>query len=140
MFERVGNGEPHEITFDQLTRTSVPPPRSLRRQGLCRKVQHPVFDDATGDQYDYGFAKYTPGRHNPDNPGFQQRVHHRENGAQPQGGTELITGSADLRTDDAVGIAASLETQGGQQKLGRIDLLQSASGIRRAATIRTAIC
>ena len=135
MFERVGNSEPHEITFDQLTRTSVPSSKILYAgKDYAGKYNILVFDDVTGDQYDYGFAKYTPGRHNPDNPwDFSNASITVKNGAQPQGGTELITGSADLRTDDAVGIAASLETQGGQQKLAASISLQSASGIRRAA-------
>ena len=56
MFERVGNSEPHEITFDQLTRTSVPSSKILYAgKDYAGKYNILVFDDVTGDQYDYGF-------------------------------------------------------------------------------------
>lgn len=135
MFERVGNSEPHEITFDQLTRTSVPSSKILYAgKDYAGKYNILVFDDVTGDQYDYGFAKYEPSYQDPNDPwNFRNASISVKNGAQSQGGTQLVTGSSEFRTGDAIGIAASLETQDGKPKLAGSVTLQSASGIRRAA-------
>lgn len=134
LFERVGNSQPKEITFDQLTRTTVPAGKILYAgKDYAGKYNILVFDDVTGDQYDYGFSLFTP-RSTSDDPMFADN--HKiavKNGANPSGGTALISGVT-FRSNEVIGIVASMDTMDGTPKLaGSVTNLQSASGVARGA-------
>ena len=52
------NGAPVEISFQQLTRATVPASKiSYVGKDYAGRVNIIVFDDVTGDQYTYGFAR-----------------------------------------------------------------------------------
>lgn len=133
MFERVGSGEPREITFDRLTRETVPSSKILYAgKDYAGKYSVLVFDDVTGDQYSYGFSRFLAAE--PTDPGDMVASNHTisvKNGADPDGSNGLICGRT-FRYDEAIGIAASLETLDGSRKLAGSVTLQQAKGVVRA--------
>ena len=133
MFERVGNSQPKEITFEQLTRDAVPAEQILYAgKDYAGKYSVLVFDDVTGDQYEYGFSLFTPARET-EGMDFDNNRITVKNGASPSGGTGLICGQT-FRSNQIIGVAASLETVNGEPKLaGTVSELQSAGGVTRAA-------
>lgn len=130
MFERVGSSEPKEITFDQLTRATVPASKILYAgKDYAGKYNILVFDDVTGDQYNYGFAKFTPARDTDgmdyDNPRIS---------VQNDGESQTLVCGTTFRNGEVIGIAASLETLDNEHKLaGSVTNLNSASDIGRTA-------
>lgn len=132
MFERVGAGTPREITFRQLTRAAVPASRiQYVGKDYAGKINLLLFDDVTGDQYEYGFAKYSAATQDPDDPwSFTNASISVENGGS---GLGPLTGGSSFRNGDAIGIARSLETRDGRNKLAGSVALESLSGIRRSA-------
>lgn len=132
MFERVGNSAPVEIQFSQLTRTTVPAAKIIYAgKDYAGKINLLVFDDVTGDQYQYGFIKFTAAEATTGMDYSNARVSIK-NGASPNGSAELITG-ATFRNGDVGGIVASLDKLDGSNKLAGSVSLQSISGIHRAA-------
>lgn len=130
MFERVGNSEPKEITFDQLTRDTVPSTKILyAEKDYSGKYSVLVFDDVTGDQYNYGFANFTPA--DPVEPGSMESSNAHiavENGGESP---TLVCGTT-FRYNEPIGIAASIETLNGEHKLAGSVTLQQAKGATRA--------
>lgn len=133
MFERVGNSEPKEITFDQLTRNTVPASRILYAgKDYAGKYSVLVFDDVTGDQYSYGFARFVAAE--PVAPGSMESTNHTiavQNGGDQEGKNSLVCGMT-FRYNDPIGIAASIETLDGSHKLAGSVTLQQAKGVARA--------
>ena len=142
MFERVGSGEPREIDFDQLTRTTVPASKILyARKDYAGKYDILVFDDVTGDQYDYGYAFYvSAAKDDGDSMSYSNATIAVKNGRTVKDGSgvpgtadRLVTGSS-FRNGQVIGIAASIETLDGAHKLaGSVTDLRSASGVKRSA-------
>ncbi len=133
LFERVGRGPTAEIQYDQLTRHTVEASKILyAAKDYSGRYSVLVFDDVTGDQYEYGFAVYTPaadsyGAIQTNNPHVSVRY---GNGTESQS-QQLVCGTQ-FRKDELIGIAASLETIKEEQKLGRYVRLTEAEGVTRA--------
>ena len=114
LFERVGRGPTAEIQFDQLTRSTVPASKILyAAKDYSGKYSVLVFDDVTGDQYEYGFAQYRPadpptGEVQTNNPHVAVR--------NVTTSSELVCGTQ-FRKNELIGIASSLETLNGEYKL-----------------------
>ena len=130
MFERVGNSEPKEITYDQLTRNTVPSSKILYAgKDYSGKYSVLVFDDVTGDQYTYGFARFTPADPvDSDSMAYSNAHISVQNGGESQ---TLVCG-ATFRNGDVIGIAPSIETLDGEHKLAGSVTLQKADGVVRA--------
>ncbi len=133
MFERVGNSEPKEITFDQLTRDSVPSSKILyAEKDYSGKYSILVFDDVTGDQYNYGFSRFTPADPvESDSMAYSNASIAVQNGADPEGKNSLVCGTT-FRYNEPIGIATSIETLDGSHKLAGSVTLQKADGAVRA--------
>ena len=129
LFERVGRGPTAEIQFDQLTRSTVPASKILyAAKDYSGKYSVLVFDDVTGDQYEYGFAQYRPadpptGEVQTNNPHVAVR--------NVTTSSELVCGTQ-FRKNELIGIASSLETLNGEYKLGRYVRLTKADGVIRS--------
>ena len=129
LFERVGRGPTAEIQFDQLTRSTVPASKILyAAKDYSGKYSVLVFDDVTGDQYEYGFAQYRPadpptGEVQTNNPHVAVR--------NVTTSSELVCGTQ-FRKNELIGIASSLETLNGEYKLGRYVRLTRADGVIRS--------
>lgn len=136
MFERVGNSVPGRITFSQLTRGSVPSSKILYAgKDSTGKISTIVFDDVTGDQYTYGFARYESGK------SVIQDGEEIERGSDTvtvvNGGKDLgpLNTTENFRYNEPVGIAASIEkgTNPENPKLAGSVRLTAVKGVDRAA-------
>ena len=132
LYERVGNGTPGEIDLEQLTVNKVAASKIVYvHKDYAGKADIVLLDDVTGDQYEYGFLKFTAGAESGD-PGDwsyskQPDTVCVKNSAHPNGSTALVT-TEKLKNNAAIGIAASLDTatDGATPKLGAYVLLHSA--------------
>ena len=132
LYERVGRGAPVEISFDQLTRTTVPADRiTYVGKDYAGRVNFIVFDDVTGDQYTYGFAKKGTVTGEKNQVSFTNTSVSVETG-KGQYSEELITG-APIKDGDLVGIAASLDTISGVPKLSNWVALKAVENVPRSA-------
>lgn len=128
LFERVGNSAPGRITMDQITQATIPSNKILYvGKDSTGKVSIIVFNDVTGDQYTYGFARYTP----PPEEGGNATIA-VNNGNDGTGLGPLACGTA-FRYNEPIGIAASLETVDGSAKLAGSVSLSSTKKINRAS-------
>lgn len=132
LYERVGNGAPVEISFQQLTRATVPASKiSYVGKDYAGRVNIIVFDDVTGDQYTYGFA-----RRGEDQVGGSGDMSYSnptitvENGGE--GSERLISGAA-IEDGAPVGITASLDEIGGIHKLAGWVELKAVENVSRSA-------
>lgn len=132
LYERVGNGAPVEISFQQLTRATVPASKiSYVGKDYAGRVNIIVFDDVTGDQYTYGFAKKGE-----DQVGGSGELSYTnptitvENGGE--GSERLISGAA-IKDGTPVGITASLDEIDGINKLAGWVELKAVENVSRSA-------
>ena len=128
----MGNGAPVEISFQQLTRATVPASKiSYVGKDYAGRVNIIVFDDVTGDQYTYGFA-----RKGEDQVGGSGDMSYSnptitvENGGE--GSERLISGAA-IKDGAPVGITASLDEIGGIHKLAGWVELKAVENVSRSA-------
>lgn len=132
LYERVGNGKPEKITIDQLTRTTVPADKiSYVGKDYAGRVNFIVFDDVTGDQYTYGFAKKGTVTGEKNQVFFYNTSVSVEIG-KDQYSEELVTG-APIKDGDLVGIAASLEQNSNHYKLSNWVALKAVENVPRSA-------
>ena len=133
LYERVGNGAPVEISFQQLTRATVPASKiSYVGKDYAGRVNIIVFDDVTGDQYIYGYAKKGQdqigggsGELSYSNPTITV-----ENGGKSS--VELISAAA-IKEGTPVGITASLDKIGDVYKLAGWVELNAVENVPRSA-------
>lgn len=136
LFERVGNSAPGRIDYDQLTRASIPASKILYvGKDSTGAINLLVFDDVTGDQFTYGFARYTaPQTSEPDEDGNVERLSNAKvsviNGGEGLG--PLVCGTS-FRHNEPLGIAASIETSDGTPKLAGWVRLNKTAGVSRAS-------
>ncbi len=132
LYERVGNGAPSEISFEQLTRTTVPASKiSYVGKDYAGRVNIIVFDDVTGDQYTYGLAN--KGEDHPGGSGsmsYSNPTITVENGGSSS--ERLITG-ASIKDGLPVGITASLDEVDGVHKLAGWVELKAVENVSRSA-------
>lgn len=132
LYERVGNGAPVEISFQQLTRATVPASKiSYVGKDYAGRVNIIVFDDVTGDQYTYGFAK--KGEDQTGGSGgmsYSNPTITVENGGE--GSERLISGAA-IKDGTPVGITASLDEIEGIHKLAGWVELKAVENVSRSA-------
>lgn len=132
LYERVGNGKPEEITMEQLTRTTVPADKiSYVGKDYAGRVNFIVFDDVTGDQYTYGFAKKGTVTGSTNQVDFYNTSVSVEIG-QGKYSEELVTG-APIKDGDLVGIAASLDQNSNHYKLSNWVALKAVENVPRSA-------
>lgn len=138
LFERVGNSAPGRITLDQITRATIPSTKILyAAKDSTGKISILVFNDVTGDQYTYGFARYTPPETSePDENGHTEQLTNATiavvNSNEGVGLGPLTCGGF-FQYNGPIGIAASLETLDGKPKLAGSVSLTSAKKISRAS-------
>lgn len=138
LFERVGNSVPGRITFDQITRATIPSSRILYAgKDSTGKISILVFNDVTGDQYTYGFAQVTgPEMTEPDENGNTERIGNPTvsvvNSNEGVGLGPLTCGTT-FRYNEPLGIAASIETLDGNPKLAGSVSLTSTKKVSRAS-------
>ena len=132
LYERVGSGTPGEIDLDQLTVNKVAASKIVYvHKDYAGKADIVLLDDVTGDQYEYGFLKFTAGAESGDPSDWsyskQPDTVCVKNSAHPDGSAALVT-TEKLKNSVAIGIAASLDTatDGATPKLGAYVLLHSA--------------
>jgi hypothetical protein len=110
----VGNGTPGEIDLEQLTVNKVAASKIVYvHKDYAGKADIVLLDDVTGDQYEYGFLKFTAGAESGD-PGDwsyskQPDTVCVKNSAHPNGSTALVT-TEKLKNNAAYRIASSLDT------------------------------
>lgn len=131
LFERVGRGPTAEIQMEQLTRSTVPASKILyAAKDYSGKYSVLVFDDVTGDQYDYGFAVYTPAEPAPEG---QVQTNNPHVAVRNVSISQTLVCGTQFRKNELIGISASLETLGGEYKLGRYVRLTGVDGVGRSA-------
>lgn len=132
LYERVGNGAPVEISFDQLTRATVPASKiSYVGKDYAGRVNFIVFDDVTGDQYTYGFAK--KGEDQVGGSGdmsYSNPTITVENGGD---NIERLISGASIKDGAPVGITASLDEIEGVHKLAGWVELKVVENVSRSA-------
>lgn len=132
LYERVGNGKPEKITFEQLTRATVPAHKiSYVGKDYAGRINFILFDDVTGDQYTYGFAK--KGQDQTGGSGdlsYSNPTITVENGSKSSG--DLISAAA-IKEGTPVGITASLEKIGDVYKLASWVELKAVENVSRSA-------
>ena len=129
LYERVGNGAPVEISFQQLTRATVPASKiSYVGKDYAGRVNIIVFDDVTGDQYTYGFAR--KGEDQVGSSGDMSYSNPVENGGKSS--VELISAAA-IKEGTPVGITASLDKIGDVYKLAGWVELNAVENVPRSA-------
>lgn len=132
LYERVGNGAPSEISFEQLTRTTVPASKiSYVGKDYAGRVNIIVFDDVTGDQYTYGLAKKGDDQSGGSGDmSYSNPTITVENGGE--GSERLITG-ASIKDGMPIGITASLDEVDGIHKLAGWVELKAVENVSRSA-------
>ena len=132
LYERVGNGKPEKITFDQLTRATVPASKiSYVGKDYAGRINFILFDDVTGDQYTYGFAKKgevtgSSGGMNYSNASVSVEI------GKDTYSDEFITGAA-ITEKLPIGITASLDKIGDVYKLAGWVELNAVENVPRSA-------
>lgn len=130
MFERVGNSVPGRITFEQLTRGTVPSSRILYvGKDSTGKISTIVFDDVTGDQYTYGFSRFTSADQKQELNATIAVV----NGDGDKIGLGPLICGVTFGHNAPIGIAASIETMNGSNKLAGSVSLTSIRDVSRAS-------
>ena len=132
LYERVGKGAPVEISFDQLTRTTVPADKiSYVGKDYAGRVNFIVFDDVTGDQYTYGFAKKGTVTGSSSSMSYSNTCVSVEIGNDTYS-DQLITGAA-ITENMPIGITASLDEIDGFHKLSNWVTLKAVENVPRSA-------
>lgn len=110
-YERVGTSEPKEIQPEQITRGTVPASKILYvHKDSANKADIVLFDDVTGDQYQYGFLLYTAGETGEGMSAGTNPTVSVKNTAAPTGSASMVYASGQIKRDTPGGIVASLET------------------------------
>lgn len=132
LYERVGRGAPVEISFDQLTRTTVPADKiTYVGKDYAGRVNFIVFDDVTGDQYTYGFAKKGTVTGSSSSMSYSNTCVSVEIGNDTYS-DQLITGAA-ITENMPIGITASLDEIDGFHKLSNWVTLKAVENVPRSA-------
>lgn len=132
LYERVGKGAPVEISFDQLTRTTVPADKiTYVGKDYAGRVNFIVFDDVTGDQYTYGFAKKGTVTGSSSSMSYSNTCVSVEIGNDTYS-DQLITGAA-ITENMPIGITASLDEIDGLHKLSNWVTLKAVENVPRSA-------
>ena len=139
-YERVGNGQPHEISRDQITCASVPASKILYvSKDYAGKVNILVLNDVTGDLYTYGrltTKEEETGSFNGETI-YNTVVSVETDGKTAPDGWQnksmSVFGSVNIRQNAFGGIAPSLDTFNGSPKLAGYVELTALSGVRRSA-------
>ena len=132
LYERVGKGAPVEISFDQLTRTTVPANKiTYVGKDYADRVNFIVFDDVTGDQYTYGFAKKGTVTGGSSSMSYSNTCVSVEIGNDTYS-DQLITGAA-ITENMPIGITASLDEIDGFHKLSNWVTLKAVENVPRSA-------
>ena len=132
LYERVGKGAPVEISFDQLTRTTVPADKiTYVGKDYAGRVNFIVFDDVTGDQYTYGFAKKGTVTGGSSSMSYSNTCVSVEIGNNTYS-DQLITGAA-ITENMPIGITASLDEIDGFHKLSNWVTLKAVENVPRSA-------
>lgn len=132
LYERVGKGAPVEISFDQLTRTTVPAGKiTYVGKDYAGRVNFIVFDDVTGDQYTYGFAKKGTVTGSSSSMSYSNTCVSVEIGNDTYS-DQLITGAA-ITENMPIGITASLDEIDGFHKLSNWVTLKAVENVPRSA-------
>lgn len=132
LYERVGKGAPVEISFDQLTRTTVPADKiTYVGKDYAGRVNFIVFDDVTGDQYTYGFAKKGTVTGGSSSMSYSNTCVSVEIGNDTYS-DQLITGAA-ITENMPIGITASLDEIDGFHKLSNWVTLKAIENVPRSA-------
>ena len=132
LYERVGKGAPVEISFDQLTRTTVPADKiTYVGKDYAGRVNFIVFDDVTGDQYTYGFAKKGTVTGSSSSMSYSNTCVSVEIGNNTYS-DQLITGAA-ITENMPIGITASLDEIDGFHKLSNWVTLKAVENVPRSA-------
>lgn len=132
LYERVGKGAPVEISFDQLTRTTVPADKiTYVGKDYAGRVNFIVFDDVTGDQYTYGFAKKGTVTGSSSSMSYSNTCVSVEIGNDTYS-DQLITGAA-ITENMPIGITASLDEIDGFHKLSNWVTLKAVENVPRSA-------
>lgn len=132
LYERVGKGAPVEISFDQLTRTTVPADKiTYVGKDYAGRVNFIVFDDVTGDQYTYGFAKKGTVTGGSSSMSYSNTCVSVEIGNDTYS-DQLITGAA-ITENMPIGITASLDEIDGFHKLSNWVTLKAVENVPRSA-------
>lgn len=132
LYERVGKGAPVEISFDQLTRTTVPADKiTYVGKDYADRVNFIVFDDVTGDQYTYGFAKKGTVTGGSSSMSYSNTCVSVEIGNDTYS-DQLITGAA-ITENMPIGITASLDEIDGFHKLSNWVTLKAVENVPRSA-------
>lgn len=131
LYERVGNGVPAEITLAQLTRTIVPSSKiAYVNTDYAGRISTIVFDDVTGDQYTYGFSKFSKKVYGPRdeiNPGITVNYGNGKNTPY------MITPIDTIQDDTPLGVAPSLDAIGSNPRLAAYVELTAVENISRTA-------
>ncbi len=131
LYERVGTGAPIEITFAHLTRTTVPAANiTYVGKDYAGRVNIIVFDDVTGDRYDYGMAELgTVSGGTADLPTVNATVSVRSSA----GTSARLISAVNITEGQLIGVAASLEGIDGTNKLAAWVELKAVTKVPRSA-------
>ena len=132
LYEQVGRSTLTEITLKDITRSTVPADLiTYVHKDYAGNADIVVFNDVTGDRYDYGFFKVTTeGGQSDGEGGTTQRMDYVAivNALQPNGGSKLLMNNGEgLRNSKAGGIVTGPARTDGKVTLGGYVELLSAS-------------
>lgn len=132
LYEQVGRSTLTEITLKDITRSTVPADLiTYVHKDYAGNADIVVFNDVTGDRYDYGFFKVTTeGGQSDGEGGTTQRMDYVAivNALQPNGGSKLLMNNGEgLRNSKAGGIVTGPARTDGKVTLGGYVELISAS-------------
>ncbi|WP_297211698.1 S-layer homology domain-containing protein [uncultured Flavonifractor sp.] len=127
-FEQVGNGALVEILRSDLTMDSIPASKiTYVGYDWAGRAAQLVLNDVTGDRYAYGRISY-------ERADEESEVSYDTVTVENSGGEQVFTTfyMEGLKNGEIGGLAASMDTLGGQSKLAAYMPLQSVKGISRA--------
>lgn len=127
-FEQVGNGALVEILRSDLTMDSIPASKiTYVGYDWAGRAAQLVLNDVTGDRYAYGRISY-------ERADEESEVSYDTVTVENSGGEQVFTTfyMEGLKNGEMGGLAASMDTLGGQSKLAAYMPLQSVKGISRA--------
>ena len=127
-FEQVGNGALVEILRSDLTMDSIPASKiTYVGYDWAGRAAQLVLNDVTGDRYAYGLISY-------ERADEESEVSYDTVTVENSGGEQVFTTfyMEGLKNGEIGGLAASMDTLGGQSKLAAYMPLQSVKGISRA--------
>lgn len=128
LYEQVGRSTLTEIKLEDITRTTVPADLiTYVHKDYAGNADIIVFNDVTGDRYDYGFIRVTPRASGDESEQVLNYVS-VSNALQPNGSSELLlNGQEDLSHIRAGGIVVGPTRMDGKVTLGGYVELLSAT-------------